>query len=206
MAADRPFAAWGSDKQPVRCLDRCPGGTVAHASLQMSGFSHGLRNEVIVSSERAQKGISSCPRATFFMLSPGCQTVLWAKLAHIVLKGGQCFNARPACPRQFLAPFLHSHDGFFWPTRRQFVQDRVDDVEGVASVSEQGYDAQAAHLVFVVEAVAAVLLANRVQQALLFPEMQGGDTHAYLLGRFSHPDPLGMMGALQRIGLYSQCT
>ncbi len=24
------------DKQPVRCLDRCPGGTVAHASLQMS--------------------------------------------------------------------------------------------------------------------------------------------------------------------------
>ena len=71
-------------------------------------------------------------------------------------------------------------------------------IEGVASVSEQGHDAQAAHLLFVVETVAAVLLANRVQQALLFPEMQGRDTHAHLPGRFSHPDPLGMMGALQR--------
>src|SRR5947209_13615131 len=166
----------------------------------MSGFSHGLRNEVIVSSERAQKGISSCPRATFFMLSPGCQTVLWAKLAHIVLKGGQCFNARPACPRQFLAPFFHSHDGFFWPTRRQFVQDRPDDVEGVASVSEQDHNAQAAHLVFVIEAVAAELLANRVQQALLFPEMQGRDTHTHLFGRLSYSQLLRMGGALQRGG------
>src|SRR5260221_4323920 len=144
----------------------------------MSGFSHGLRNEVIVSSERAQKGISSCPRATFFMLSPGCQTVLWAKLAHIVLKGGQCFNARPACPRQFLAPFLHSHDGFFWPTRRQFVQDRLDDVEGVASVSEQGYDAQAARLVFVVEAAAAGGAGQPVRRAALFPRSRGGGSRA----------------------------
>ncbi len=159
-----------------------------------------------MSIERAQKGTSSCPRATFIMLSPRCQTVLRAKLAHIVTKESQGFNACPADPREFPAPLFHSHDGFFWLTRRQFVEHRLDDVEGVASVSEQGHDAQAAHLLFIVEAVAAVLLANRVQQALLFPEMQGGDTHAHLLGRFSHPDPLGMMGALQRIGLCSQCT
>jgi len=35
-AADRPCAAWRRDKQPVRGLDRCPGGTVEHAYLQMS--------------------------------------------------------------------------------------------------------------------------------------------------------------------------
>src|SRR5260370_1109565 len=48
-------------------------------------------------------------------------------------------------------------NGFFWLTRRRFVEHRLDDVEGVASVSEQGHDAQAAHLLFVVETVAAVL-------------------------------------------------
>src|SRR5438309_6947004 len=135
------------------------------------------------------------------MLSPGYKTVLRAKLARIVLKAGQGFNARPACPRQFLAPFLHSHDGFFWPTRRQFVQDRPDDSEIVASLSEQDHHAQAAHLVLVIEAVAAVLLANRVQQALLFPEMQGRGTHTHLFGRLSYSKPLRMGGARPRGGL-----
>ena len=133
------------------------------------------------------------------MLSPGCRTVLWAKFAHIVTKESQSFNACPADPREFFVPLFHGYNGFFWLTRRRFIEYRLDDVEGVASVSEQGHDAQAAHLLFVVETVAAVLLANRVQQALLFPEMQGRDTHAHLPGRFSHPDPLGMMGDLQRI-------
>ena len=61
------------------------------------------------------------------MLSPGCKTVLWAKLAHIVTKESQGFNARPADPREFLAPLFHGHDGFFWLTRRQFVEHRLDD-------------------------------------------------------------------------------
>src|SRR5437764_3816923 len=103
------------------------------------------------------------------MLSPGRETVLRAKRAHIVLKAGQGFNACPADPCEFFAPLFHGHNGFFWPTRRQFVEHRLDDVEGVASVSEQGHDAQAAYLVLVVETVATVLLAKRVQQALLFP-------------------------------------
>ena len=57
------------------------------------GKSHWLRNEIIVRSQKAQEETSSCPRALFFMLSPGCKTVLRAKLAHIVLKEGQGFNA-----------------------------------------------------------------------------------------------------------------
>ena len=126
------------------------------------------------------------------MLSPGCRTVLWAKFAHIVTKESQSFNACPADPREFFVPLFHGYNGFFWLTRRRFIEYRLDDVEGVASVSEQGHDAQAAHLVLVIETVAAVLLANRV--------------HAHLFGRFSHPDPLGMMGALQKIGLCGQCT
>jgi hypothetical protein len=142
----------------------------------------------------------------FFMLSPGCKTLLQAKLAYIVLKGGQTFNARPTCPRQFLAPFLYSHDGFFWSTRYQFVERQLDDVEGVASVSEQDHDPQAAHLVLVIEAVAAVLLAHRVQQALLFPEMQGRDTHTHLFGRLSYSESLRMGGALQRGGPSGECT
>jgi hypothetical protein len=55
--------------------------------------SHGLRNQVIVRGQKAQEYPSSCLRVTFFMLSPGCKTVLRAKLAHIVLKAGQGFNA-----------------------------------------------------------------------------------------------------------------
>src|SRR5690242_8059882 len=121
-----------------------------------------MRNEVIVSSERAQKGTSSCPGAMFIMLSPGSETVLRAKFAHIVMKESQCLNACPADPCQFLAPLFHGHNGFFWLTHRQFVEHRLDDVEGVASVSEQGHDAQAAHLVLVIKAVAARLFANRV--------------------------------------------
>src|SRR5579859_8178087 len=113
--------------------------------------AHGLCNETIARDKKAQEQTSSCLRATFIMLSPGYKTVLRAKLAHIVLKAGQGFNTCPACPREFLAPFLHSHDGFFRPTRRQFVEYQLDDGEGVASVSEQGHDAQAAHLVFIVE-------------------------------------------------------
>src|SRR6266481_6523240 len=163
-------------------------------------LAHGLRNEVIVSSERAQKGTSSCPRAPFIMLSPGCKTVLWAKLAHIVTKESQGFNTCPADPREFPAPLFPGYNGFFWLTRRQFVEHRLDDVEGVASVSEQGHDAQAAHLLLVVETVAAVLLANRVQQALLFPEMQGRDTYTHLFGRLSYSESLRMGGALQRGG------
>src|SRR6266700_2715017 len=129
---------------------------------------------------RFVRNAHSCPRAKFVMLSPGCETVLRAKLAHVVMKEGQGFNARPACPRQFLAPLLHSHDSFFWPTCRQFVEHRLDDVEGVASVSEQDHYAQAAHLLLVIETIAAALLAKRVQKALLFPEMQGCGTHAHL--------------------------
>jgi hypothetical protein len=35
------------DKQPVRCLDRCPGGTVEHAYLQMSVMLiHSLTKEI----------------------------------------------------------------------------------------------------------------------------------------------------------------
>src|SRR5258708_7931929 len=122
---------------------------------------------------RFVRNVHSCPIAKFVMLSPGCETVLRTKLAHIVLKEGQCFNARPACPRQFPAPLLHSHDGFFWPTRRQFVEHRLDDVEGVASLSEQDQAAQAADLWLAIEAVAAALLAKGVQRALLFPKMRG---------------------------------
>jgi hypothetical protein len=59
-------------------------------------------------------GACPCPRT----LSPGGKTVLRAKLAYIVLKVGQGFNASPACPREFLKPFLHGYDGFFRPTRR----------------------------------------------------------------------------------------
>src|SRR5260370_24662730 len=140
------------------------------------------------------------------MLSHGCETVLRTSSAHIVMKEGQCFNARPVCPRRFLAPLLHRHDGFFWPTRRQFVEHRLDDVEGVASLSEQDYYAQAAHLLLVIEAIAAVLLAKRVQKALLFPEMQGRDTHAHLFCRLSHSAPLRMVGALQRSGFRGHWT
>src|SRR5438105_10880319 len=105
------------------------------------------------------------PVAKFVMLSSGCENVQWTKLAHIVLKAGQGFNARPACPRQFLAPLLHSHDGFFWPTGCQFVEHRLDNVEGVASVSEQDHDAQAPHLLLIIETIAAALLTKRVQKA-----------------------------------------
>src|SRR2546423_6124918 len=87
----------------------------------------------------------------------GLSEKLPAKLTHIALKEGQGFNAHPACPRQLLAPLLHRHDGFFWPTCRQLVQYRQDDSEVVASLSEQDYHAQAAHLLLVIEAVAAVL-------------------------------------------------
>ncbi len=47
----------------------------------------------IVGSKKAQEYTSSCLRATFIMLSPGDKTVLQAKLAYIVLKVGQGFNA-----------------------------------------------------------------------------------------------------------------
>src|SRR5437879_8612820 len=77
--------------------------------------------------------------------------------------------------------------------------DRIH-LEVVASLSEQDHHAQAAHLVLVIEAVAAVLLANRVQQALLFPEMQGRDTHTHLFGRLTHSKPLRMGGARLRGG------
>ena len=68
--------------------------------------------------KKAQEYPSSCLGATFIMLSPGGKTVLWAELAHIVLKAGQGLNACPADPREFLAPFLHGYDGFFRSTRR----------------------------------------------------------------------------------------
>src|SRR5258708_11750661 len=90
----------------------------------------------------------------------GLSEKLTAKLTHIALKEGQGFNAHPACPRQLLAPLLHSHDGLFWPTCRQLVQDRQDDSEVVASLSEQDHHAQAAHLLLVIEAVAAGLEAE----------------------------------------------
>ena len=56
-------------------------------------LAHGLRNETIARDKKAQEQTSSCLRATFIMLSPGYKTVLRAKLAHIVLKAGQGFNA-----------------------------------------------------------------------------------------------------------------
>ena len=66
--------------------------------------------------------------APFAFPKKGLSEKLPAKLTHIALKEGQGFNAHPACPRQLLAPLLHSHDGFFWPTCRQLVQDRQDDL------------------------------------------------------------------------------
>src|SRR5216683_2982884 len=50
------------------------------------------------------------------------------------------------------ASLFHSHEGFFWPSRRQFVEHRLDDVEGGASLSEQDYYAQASQLLLVIEA------------------------------------------------------
>src|SRR5258708_14074039 len=85
----------------------------------------------------------------------GLSEKLPAKLTHIALKEGQGFNAHPACPRQLLAPLLHSHDGLFWPTCRQLVQDRQDDSEVVASLSEQDHHPQPAHLLLAIAAVAA---------------------------------------------------
>jgi AraC-like DNA-binding protein len=97
-----------------------------------------LRNETRVRDKKAQEEISSGRRALFLMLSPGDKTVLRATLAHIVPKVGQGFNAGPACSREFLAPFLHCHDSFFRPIRRQFVErlrrdfDRPLGIEGLA--------------------------------------------------------------------------
>src|SRR2546423_15634064 len=76
----------------------------------------------------------------------GLSEKLPAKLTHIALKEGQGFNAPPACPRQLLAPLLHRHDGFFWPTCRQLVQYRQEASEVVASLSEQDHHAQAGQL------------------------------------------------------------
>ena len=43
-----PQLAWRRDQQPVRCLDRCPGGTAEHASLHMSASSSvGKRCDVV---------------------------------------------------------------------------------------------------------------------------------------------------------------
>src|SRR5258708_36832850 len=64
-----------------------------HMMPLWNSLSHGLRNESAVRDKKAQEYISSCLRATFIMLSPGYKTVPQAKLAHIVLKAGQGFNA-----------------------------------------------------------------------------------------------------------------
>ena len=37
--AARPLAGWRRDQQPVRYLDRGPGGPAEHASLQMSAIN-----------------------------------------------------------------------------------------------------------------------------------------------------------------------
>src|SRR5437588_7126350 len=71
-----------------KCSNCCTG-----VSCIWTSKSHGSHNEIRVRSQKAQEKTSSCPRATFFLLSPGCETVLRAKLAHIVLKAGQSFNA-----------------------------------------------------------------------------------------------------------------
>jgi hypothetical protein len=81
-----------------------------------------------------------------------------AKLTHIALKKGQGFNAHPACPRQLLTPLLYRHDGFFWPTCRQFVQDRPDYSEVVASLSEQDHLAHTAHLMLVSESDCSLIM------------------------------------------------
>jgi hypothetical protein len=79
-----------------------------------------------------------------------------------VLKTGQAFNAYPAYVHQFLAPLLYCLDSFFWLTRCQFIEDRVNYLEVVTSLSEQNYYAQAAHLLFIIETVAAELVAHRM--------------------------------------------
>src|SRR5262249_19083242 len=56
----------------------------------------------------------------------------------------------------------------------------------------------------IIETVAAVLLAHRVQQALLFPEMQRRDTHTHLFGRLSYSQSLWMGGVRLLGGLPDQ--
>ena len=56
----------------------------------------------------------------------------------------------------------------------------------------------------IIEAIAAALVAERVQKALLFPEMQGRDAHVYLPGCLSHAEALGRAGTLHRSRLRAQ--
>jgi len=79
----------------------------------------------------------------------------------------------------------------------KFVYGASDDPEAIGKITSY---AQAAHLLLVIEAVAAALLAYWVQKTLLFPEMQRRDAHTHLFGRLTHSNPLRMGGARPRGG------
>ncbi len=115
----------------------------------------------------------------------------------------------PACPGDLRAPLLHCRDGFLWLPRRQFIQCRLDHSRTIASFPEQRHDAQATHLALIIEAVMAVLVAHRVQKALLFPEVQRRDAYPHLLRRIPHAEPQRMVCHVcrgQRSGLCGQCV